>query len=136
MVTLDGRRWPAGLHNTPARFGKLVEYDRFDASFFSVHGKQAQVGRPVALPVQDQAQVGHPVQAAAQLQRCWQHAEGGWTTSVQNTWNKECSCASCLMRHVRPGCTRKLSCDAAGQRACMDDLQTWSAAVAAAAACI
>ena len=52
MVTLDGRRWPAGLHNTPARFGKLVEYDRFDASFFSVHGKQAQVRRPVALPMQ------------------------------------------------------------------------------------
>lgn len=46
MVTLDGRRWPAGLHNTPARFGKLVEYDRFDASFFSVHGKQAQVCSP------------------------------------------------------------------------------------------
>ena len=45
MVTLDGRRWPAGLYSTPARFGKLVEYDRFDASFFSVHGKQAQVRR-------------------------------------------------------------------------------------------
>ena len=43
MVTLDGRRWPAGLHNTPGRFGKLIEFDRFDASFFSVHGKQAQV---------------------------------------------------------------------------------------------
>jgi len=43
MVTLDGRRWPAGLHNTPGRFGKLLEFDRFDASFFSVHGKQAQV---------------------------------------------------------------------------------------------
>lgn len=43
MVTLDGRRWPAGLHNTPPRFGKLIEFDRFDASFFSVHGKQAQV---------------------------------------------------------------------------------------------
>ena len=45
MVTADDRRWPPGLHNTPARFGKLVEYDRFDASFFSVHGKQAQVRR-------------------------------------------------------------------------------------------
>ena len=43
MVTMDGRRWPAGLHNTPPRFGKLIEFDRFDASFFSVHGKQAQV---------------------------------------------------------------------------------------------
>ena len=43
MCTQDDRRWPAGLHGTPKRFGKLVEYNRFDASFFSVHGKQAQV---------------------------------------------------------------------------------------------
>ena len=43
MVTADGRRWPVGLHNTPPRFGKLREYERFDAAFFSVHGKQAQV---------------------------------------------------------------------------------------------
>ena len=43
MCTKDDRRWPVGLHGTPERFGKLVEYNRFDASFFSVHGKQAQV---------------------------------------------------------------------------------------------
>ena len=43
MCTQDNRRWPVGLHGTPERFGKLVEYNLFDASFFSVHGKQAQV---------------------------------------------------------------------------------------------
>ena len=43
MVTDNDRRWPSGLHGTPARFGKLVEYHLFDAPFFSVHGKQAQV---------------------------------------------------------------------------------------------
>ena len=43
MCTQDERRWPVGLYGTPERFGKLVEYNRFDASFFSVHGKQAQV---------------------------------------------------------------------------------------------
>ena len=43
MVTKDNRRWPAGLHDTPARFGKLLDIASFDATFFSVHGKQAQV---------------------------------------------------------------------------------------------
>jgi hypothetical protein len=43
MVTENARRWPVGLHETPKRFGKLVEYHLFDAPFFSVHGKQAQV---------------------------------------------------------------------------------------------
>ena len=43
MVTKDNRRWPAGLHDTPARFGKLLDISSFDATFFSVHGKQAQV---------------------------------------------------------------------------------------------
>ncbi|CAK0731645.1 hypothetical protein CVIRNUC_000023 [Coccomyxa viridis] len=42
MVTKDNRRWPAGLHDTPARFGKLLDISSFDATFFSVHGKQAQ----------------------------------------------------------------------------------------------
>ncbi|CAL8464659.1 g4194 [Coccomyxa elongata] len=41
MVTENDRRWPVGLHGTPGRFGKLVEYHLFDAPFFSVHGKQA-----------------------------------------------------------------------------------------------
>lgn len=43
MVTENARRWPVGLHETPKRFGKLIEYHLFDAPFFSVHGKQAQV---------------------------------------------------------------------------------------------
>ena len=66
MVTLDGRRWPAGLHNTPPRFGKLIEFDRFDASFFSVHGKQAQVRSDCSesLPVQSQ----HDLPPGCQLQ--------------------------------------------------------------------
>ena len=79
MVTLDGRRWPAGLHNTPARFGKLVEYDRFDATFFSVHGKQSQArparaaacSRPPAFPRPHAAQLRrgpllHAARCAAQ----------------------------------------------------------------------
>jgi hypothetical protein len=50
MVTDNDRRWPSGLHGTPARFGKLVEYHLFDAPFFSVHGKQAQVLCPGSSP--------------------------------------------------------------------------------------
>ena len=49
MCTQDERRWPVGLYGTPERFGKLVEYNRFDASFFSVHGKQAQVSPALLL---------------------------------------------------------------------------------------
>ena len=43
MMTKDDRRWPLGLLNTPARIGKLPDYHRFDASFFAVHGQQAEV---------------------------------------------------------------------------------------------
>jgi len=42
-LTADARRWPPGALGTPARCGKLPDADRFDAGFFSVHGKQAQV---------------------------------------------------------------------------------------------
>ena len=49
MCSQDERRWPVGLYGTPERFGKLVEYNRFDASFFSVHGKQAQVSYALLL---------------------------------------------------------------------------------------
>lgn len=45
MVTCSDARWPVGLHGTPPRFGKVPDFDRFDASFFSVHGKQAQVSK-------------------------------------------------------------------------------------------
>ena len=43
MVTESDKRWPVGLHGTPKRFGKLLDYETFDQAFFSVHGKQAQV---------------------------------------------------------------------------------------------
>ena len=43
MVTCDDRRWPVGFQGLPPRSGKLPGFDKFDASFFSVHGKQAQV---------------------------------------------------------------------------------------------
>lgn len=43
MVTSNDSRWPVELHGTPARFGKVPDFERFDASFFPVHGKQAQV---------------------------------------------------------------------------------------------
>ena len=49
MVTENARRWPVGLHGTPARFGKLLDYISFDATFFAVHGKQASVRAP-AMP--------------------------------------------------------------------------------------
>ena len=47
MVTENARRWPVGLHGTPARFGKLLDYVNFDATFFAVHGKQASVRAPL-----------------------------------------------------------------------------------------
>lgn len=42
MTTQDDRRWPLGQLNTPPRIGKLPDYHRFDASFFAVHGQQAE----------------------------------------------------------------------------------------------
>ena len=56
MVTSNDTRWPVGLHGTPPRFGKVPDYDRFDASFFQVHGKQAQVS-----PKPDKACMEQPV---------------------------------------------------------------------------
>jgi len=41
MVTEDDRRWPAGSFEIPKRFGKIDSPHHFDASFFGVHGKQA-----------------------------------------------------------------------------------------------
>lgn len=60
MVTENDRRWPVGLHGTPGRFGKLIEYHMFDAPFFSVHGKQASVSfcsAPCSFSVGDMAHV-------------------------------------------------------------------------------
>lgn len=42
MQTSDSRRWPLGTYNTPPRLGKAPDFDVFDNTFFSVHGKQAQ----------------------------------------------------------------------------------------------
>ncbi|KAK9916399.1 hypothetical protein WJX75_002178 [Coccomyxa subellipsoidea] len=41
MQTQDDRRWPVGQLKTPPRSGKLPDYDKFDASFFTVHAQQA-----------------------------------------------------------------------------------------------
>nr|CAB3243712.1 fatty acid synthase [Phallusia mammillata] len=41
LVTEDERRWKPGLWGLPKRNGKLKELDKFDASFFEVHPKQA-----------------------------------------------------------------------------------------------
>ncbi|CAK0786732.1 hypothetical protein CVIRNUC_009946 [Coccomyxa viridis] len=42
MLTADDRRWPVGFQGLPPRTGKSPGFDKFDAAFFSVHGKQAQ----------------------------------------------------------------------------------------------
>ncbi|KAM4664019.1 fatty acid synthase [Discoglossus pictus] len=46
MVTEDGRRWKPGLYGMPTRNGKLKEINKFDASFFGVHPKQAHTMDP------------------------------------------------------------------------------------------
>lgn len=46
MVTEDDRRWPAGLYGVPPRIGKIKNLNRFDASFFKVHAKQARAMDP------------------------------------------------------------------------------------------
>lgn len=46
MVTDDERRWPAGIFGLPLRTGKLKDIKHFDASFFGVHAKQAEVMDP------------------------------------------------------------------------------------------
>ncbi|XP_060839445.1 fatty acid synthase-like isoform X1 [Rhopalosiphum padi] len=46
LVTDDERRWPAGLHGLPTRTGKLKNLEYFDANFFGVHAKQAEVMDP------------------------------------------------------------------------------------------
>ncbi|KAK9701587.1 Beta-ketoacyl synthase, C-terminal domain [Popillia japonica] len=46
LVTDDERRWPSGLHGLPSRTGKLKDIQHFDATFFGVHAKQANVMDP------------------------------------------------------------------------------------------
>ncbi|CAB3365146.1 Hypothetical predicted protein [Cloeon dipterum] len=46
LITDDERRWPSGLHGLPTRTGKIKDLNRFDATFFGVHAKQANVMDP------------------------------------------------------------------------------------------
>uniref|UniRef100_T1J426 Fatty acid synthase n=1 Tax=Strigamia maritima TaxID=126957 RepID=T1J426_STRMM len=46
MVTEDDRRWPPGLWDTPRRSGKLKHLNKFDASFFGFHSRQAHESDP------------------------------------------------------------------------------------------
>ncbi|XP_076272609.1 fatty acid synthase 1 [Rhynchophorus ferrugineus] len=46
LVTNDERRWPSGLYGLPTRTGKLKDLHLFDATFFGVHSKQADVMDP------------------------------------------------------------------------------------------
>ncbi|KFP09893.1 Fatty acid synthase [Egretta garzetta] len=46
MVTEDDRRWKPGIYGLPKRNGKLKDISKFDASFFTVHPKQAHTMDP------------------------------------------------------------------------------------------
>ncbi|RWS30389.1 fatty acid synthase-like protein 2, partial [Leptotrombidium deliense] len=48
MITEDDRRWPIGLYGLPTRSGKIKDLSKFDAQFFGVHGKQANLMDPQA----------------------------------------------------------------------------------------
>ena len=48
MITEDERRWPIGLYGLPGRAGKIKDLSKFDAQFFGVHGKQANLMDPQA----------------------------------------------------------------------------------------
>ena len=48
MITEDDRRWPIGLYGLPSRAGKIKDLSKFDAQFFGVHGKQANLMDPQA----------------------------------------------------------------------------------------
>ncbi len=51
LVSEGDLRFPAGIAGTPKRFGKLPGFADFDAAFFKVHGKQAQVSSPAVYSV-------------------------------------------------------------------------------------
>ena len=42
----DDRRFTPGIHGLPTRNGKLKTLDKFDATFFGVHAKQAHMMDP------------------------------------------------------------------------------------------
>ncbi|XP_047993204.1 fatty acid synthase-like [Leguminivora glycinivorella] len=46
LVTDDDRRWTPGMYGLPQRCGKLKDLAHFDAAFFGVHAKQAEIMDP------------------------------------------------------------------------------------------
>ncbi|XP_069699383.1 fatty acid synthase-like [Periplaneta americana] len=48
MVTDDDRRWRLESHKVPQRMGKLLDVEKFDASFFNVSFKEAHTMDPMA----------------------------------------------------------------------------------------
>lgn len=46
FITNDETRWPRGILGLPDRMGKIQDLSKFDAQFFGVHPKQAQVMDP------------------------------------------------------------------------------------------
>ncbi|XP_028141037.2 fatty acid synthase-like [Diabrotica virgifera virgifera] len=46
LLTADDRRFPAGIKNLPKRSGKILDIDKFDATFFGLHPKQANFTDP------------------------------------------------------------------------------------------
>lgn len=46
LVTDDERRWASGVYGLPTRSGKIKDLASFDATFFGVHSKQADVMDP------------------------------------------------------------------------------------------
>ncbi|KAI5709648.1 hypothetical protein M8J75_001994 [Diaphorina citri] len=46
MISNDNRRWPPGLYGAPSRTGKIKDIASFDAEFFGIHSKLANVMDP------------------------------------------------------------------------------------------
>jgi hypothetical protein len=46
MLTDDERRWSGSAYGISSKFGKIKDLSNFDASFFSIHAKQAHVMDP------------------------------------------------------------------------------------------
>jgi fatty acid synthase len=48
MITEDERRWPLGLYGLQTKSEKIKDLSKFDAQFFGVHRKQANLMDPQA----------------------------------------------------------------------------------------
>jgi len=46
MITDDGRRWSGSAYGISSKSGKIKDLSSFDASFFGINAKQAQVMDP------------------------------------------------------------------------------------------